>query len=393
MFNIRSTDSRFHRLTFVLLGVALPSDLIKDPNRTPFNIGTRIDLYEFSRADSHVLEKGLAVLYGTRARPIFDRIYYWTSGHPYLTQTLCQKVVGQYGRWTNRHIDMLVEKTFLSPEARNEHNTKFVRNMIENSPQKRPLLLLYKQILAGKQVQEDVRSPVQNYLKLSGLVYEKKGVLVASNEIYRQAFNETWISNTMPVDWTRRIAVTAIVALIVVSAAFVYNLWISALSPNTLVTQFESTDIPIQRLGHLNDLTIWEEKQQADHPIVRFVKQILPWRGEAPADIARNLFYDTLSPEERLAIFNSVNTNSDNTLNESGTPSPTSESSRQQVENVVQNLYTQVVRAGADQEQNALLEAMAAALETVEGNPPCWRKLSSGLRVGNSPLTTYTSTR
>src|SRR5262249_43521638 len=38
--NARAEDSDFNRLTFVLLGVASPSDLIADPTRTPFNVGT-----------------------------------------------------------------------------------------------------------------------------------------------------------------------------------------------------------------------------------------------------------------------------------------------------------------------------------------------------------------
>ena len=46
------------RLTFVLLGVATPSDLIKDRARTPFNIGRAIDLREFSRKTPAVLKQG-----------------------------------------------------------------------------------------------------------------------------------------------------------------------------------------------------------------------------------------------------------------------------------------------------------------------------------------------
>ena len=63
MFNARTTDERYQRLTFVLLGVATPSDLIKDQTRTPFNIGRRIDLQEFSREEARNLAKGLKVCY------------------------------------------------------------------------------------------------------------------------------------------------------------------------------------------------------------------------------------------------------------------------------------------------------------------------------------------
>src|ERR1044071_947708 len=39
LYNARVQVPEFRRLSFVLLGVATPNDLIKDPSRTPFNIG------------------------------------------------------------------------------------------------------------------------------------------------------------------------------------------------------------------------------------------------------------------------------------------------------------------------------------------------------------------
>ena len=42
--NRRVHESDFRRLTFCLLGVATPSDLIRDTRTTPFNIGRRVNL-------------------------------------------------------------------------------------------------------------------------------------------------------------------------------------------------------------------------------------------------------------------------------------------------------------------------------------------------------------
>ena len=39
---------KFLRLTFCLLGVATPSDLIRDQRMTPFNIGRAIELHDFT---------------------------------------------------------------------------------------------------------------------------------------------------------------------------------------------------------------------------------------------------------------------------------------------------------------------------------------------------------
>src|SRR6185369_8328160 len=50
--NARATDAAYNRLSFVLLGVASPSDLVKDATRTPFNIGHRIELADFTLKES-----------------------------------------------------------------------------------------------------------------------------------------------------------------------------------------------------------------------------------------------------------------------------------------------------------------------------------------------------
>src|SRR5499426_2606217 len=44
LYNRRSEDEELERLTFCLLGVASPSDLIRDTRTTPFNIGQRIEM-------------------------------------------------------------------------------------------------------------------------------------------------------------------------------------------------------------------------------------------------------------------------------------------------------------------------------------------------------------
>jgi len=60
LYNARADDPAFQRLTFVLLGVASPPDLIRDTALTPFNIGQGIVLQEFSQADADVL-RGKAI--------------------------------------------------------------------------------------------------------------------------------------------------------------------------------------------------------------------------------------------------------------------------------------------------------------------------------------------
>src|SRR5947209_2785252 len=58
-YNRRSLNPQFERLTFCLLGVATPSDLIQDVQMTPFNIGRRIELRNFSAEEASPLAFGL----------------------------------------------------------------------------------------------------------------------------------------------------------------------------------------------------------------------------------------------------------------------------------------------------------------------------------------------
>lgn len=87
-YNARARDPVLKRLSFVLLGVATPSDLISDPQRTPFNIGRRMDLTDFTSREAIPLAAGLSLPPG-EAGQILTWILDWTGGHPYLTQRLC----------------------------------------------------------------------------------------------------------------------------------------------------------------------------------------------------------------------------------------------------------------------------------------------------------------
>src|SRR2546426_779904 len=58
-YNRRTQEPAFERLTFCLLGVATPSDLIRDTRVTPFNIGQRIELTDFTAGEAVPLAVGL----------------------------------------------------------------------------------------------------------------------------------------------------------------------------------------------------------------------------------------------------------------------------------------------------------------------------------------------
>ncbi len=211
MYNRRADHPKYERLTFVLLGVAAPTDLIKDRNRTPFNIGRSINLQELSRADAQPLQAGLKQVSPGQEARILDHIFFWTNGHPYLTQKICLGIAeSSADDWPNNRIDALVESLFLTEAAKKEDNLQFVRSNIEASPERRQLMRIYRPVYEGKVVKEDERSLLQNRLKLIGLVRAKNRTLHLRNEIYRRVFNLAWIKENTPVNWTQFVIVGAV---------------------------------------------------------------------------------------------------------------------------------------------------------------------------------------
>src|ERR1044072_260628 len=85
--NRRTEDADLQPLTLCLLGVATPSDLIKDARTTPFNVGQRIELTDFNEDEARPLAAGLGREEKLGAT-LLRRVLYWTGGHPHPTQPL-----------------------------------------------------------------------------------------------------------------------------------------------------------------------------------------------------------------------------------------------------------------------------------------------------------------
>ncbi|MEZ2320128.1 MAG: AAA-like domain-containing protein [Microcoleus sp.] len=91
-YNKRAHKSEYQRLTFALLGVATPSDLMSDATRTPFNIGRAIELQGFKLHESLPLVKGFEGKVDN-SQEVLQEILEWTGGQPFLTQKLCKLIV------------------------------------------------------------------------------------------------------------------------------------------------------------------------------------------------------------------------------------------------------------------------------------------------------------
>jgi hypothetical protein len=173
--------------------------LIRDTRTTPFNIGRRIELTDFTEQEAMPLVQGLGGDDGVGSA-LLRRIIYWTGGHPYLTQRLCQ-AVAQEGTLRNPSaVDRLCQELFLSNRARDrDDNLLFVRERMLRSEVDTPgLLTIYDRILDGKTVRDDETNPLISVLRLSGITRIDNGMLKVRSRVYREVFNHDWVNSNMP---------------------------------------------------------------------------------------------------------------------------------------------------------------------------------------------------
>ncbi|MCW3054409.1 MAG: hypothetical protein JWN14_3579, partial [Chthonomonadales bacterium] len=191
----RATEERLKRLSFCLLGTATPADLIQDTRVSPFNIGKRIEIRDFTPKEARPLAVGL----GESGILLLDRALYWTSGHPYLTQRLC-RTAQESGAKTTAEIDKLCTDLFLTHSAKDsDDNLAFVRNrLLKSEADLSALLDLYCQMRTGKTVKDDETNPLCSILKLSGVAKIESGILRVRNRIYAHVFDASWVETHMP---------------------------------------------------------------------------------------------------------------------------------------------------------------------------------------------------
>jgi hypothetical protein len=206
-YNQRSQDAPLDHLTFCLLGVATPADLMRDPHTTPFNLGQRIELADFTADQAIPLTQCLAPSHpSAHAEALLHRILHWTHGHPYLTQRLCRAVAQHHESQPGSQnpesvVDQHCHELFLSPRAReSDDNLLYVRERLcRTESDLAALLELYEKILAGHSVADNELNDLINQLRLSGIVRTETRRLVVRNRIYEHVFDRQWIASTKPV--------------------------------------------------------------------------------------------------------------------------------------------------------------------------------------------------
>ncbi|MDB9496523.1 AAA-like domain-containing protein [Spirulina major CS-329] len=228
-YNQRAINPAYNRLHFALFGVTTPADLIRDQQRTPFNIGSPIELTGFDLTRSRPLLQGLEP-YQEQAEAILTAILAWTNGQPFLTQKLCQLAVDHHGQFldwqkTEHSIDQSpspsgrgvggegtpneqggegwiahLVKTQILENWETHDNPEHLRTIrdriLRNQNRAGRLLGIYQNILQGEKIAFD-DSPDQIELRLAGLISQQNEKLEVKNPIYAAVFNPDWVTEQL----------------------------------------------------------------------------------------------------------------------------------------------------------------------------------------------------
>lgn len=206
--NERELTPLYRRLTFCLMGVCTPTELIQDERRTPFNIARGIALEDFAWKS---VRDGFLPLFSDQdaaSEAALERIYYWTQGHPYLTHRLCKELLEREpedSEPTQATVDHMVREIFQGSLGREQENLLEVeRRFCVGQPHRvQRRLALYRRLLQGDKIPARSHDLAHLELRLTGLAKQQSTpgeppYLVVRNPIFSSVFDANWVPQTQP---------------------------------------------------------------------------------------------------------------------------------------------------------------------------------------------------
>lgn len=202
-YDRRAEDEKYKRLSFCILGVASPYDLMPKSNSTPFNIGYSIELIGFQLDEVTPLLGGITNCC-VSPRIVIEKILKWTNGQPFLTQKICKLVANStefisLGSEETKINELVLQKIIENWEAHDEpQHLKTIRNRLFNSSNVIELLKLYKAVLQEhNEFIFNVEDKFHVELRLTGLTNVYNGKMKVANLIVLAIFTEEWVEKSL----------------------------------------------------------------------------------------------------------------------------------------------------------------------------------------------------
>jgi hypothetical protein len=206
------TSPPFNRLAICFAGVAFAGDLVSRPDISPFNVGKRIILSDFTLDEMQAFKDGLSAV---KAEPqaLIEEVYEWTSGHPYMSQrvfldlTKCDFKGGNSKEIVAERVNQLFLLPNISPDANLAYAVKRLTspNESEEAKNRRPQILETflrvkradgKKILLDKDLTDTPSYDETRLIGLTSFTSEADGsYLKIRNRIYDTFFTDEWVNN------------------------------------------------------------------------------------------------------------------------------------------------------------------------------------------------------
>ncbi|MER8723932.1 tetratricopeptide repeat protein [Mesorhizobium sp. M1027] len=188
MYFSRVNYSEYDRLTYILAGVAEPSELIKDRNISPFNIGEKIYLKDFTRGELCSFMGNAGFTFSDKVK---DEVFLFTGGNPRMTWDVTSELedIGL----SNKHVSVgdvrnVVEKLYLQQFDRAP--VDHIRVLAESDSDVRAAI---SSIRWGHG--DEIHARTKSSLYLAGITkYDTNGLPVIKNPIIDAALSDEWLS-------------------------------------------------------------------------------------------------------------------------------------------------------------------------------------------------------
>jgi tetratricopeptide (TPR) repeat protein len=173
------------RLTYLLSGVIEPTEIIKDPKISPFNIGQKIFLNDFSNEEFHKFLLNAEIKINEES---IERIFYWTNGNPRMTWDLCSEIenIAKQETVNSVLVDKIVTEMYLTEFDKPPIDN--IRELVKKDREIRNAIIDIE-LKKTKSISDKLKSK----LYLSGIInYEDNNVQIKNN-IIRESLNASWI--------------------------------------------------------------------------------------------------------------------------------------------------------------------------------------------------------
>ncbi len=182
----RVTISAYSRLTYILSGVAEPAELIKNPKLSPFNIGEKIYLDDFSVDEFEIFLSKTGLPFSD---DVSSAIYGWLKGNPRMTWDVCSELEDHILRGLTvspQAVDEVIQKLYLTSFDRAP--VDHIRTLTESSPALRRALV---ELRYGKGA--TISDSARAQLYLAGIVGSRGSELRIKNRVIDETLSEQWL--------------------------------------------------------------------------------------------------------------------------------------------------------------------------------------------------------